>query len=310
MYNEELKRKYIEMKEKEVVLSKSYLSTMFARTTKFEIDLQKDVCNFSFYEIENFYKMIGYSSLPKLNTMNSQLSMYTKWCITEGLVEDGQNHFEEFSSMMLKDYLCKAKIEMKIVDRKTILSWCDKLQNPRDRFIILALFEYGKSKNYIDIVDAKAENIHGHLLELPSGRTVLLSDKLLKVAEDSSNATQAKTFTGDIYNLVDDGTIIKHYNRNRDYQNTDNTYRKGRRLYMQLTKILNYLDADIISANDIVNSGILFFVLNESKKMGIKPMDYFHQENMLDACNQYGINPKNMYSFFNNFKTTYADYLE
>ena len=76
-YNTDLKIQYIEEKSKEVIIPNNYLECQFNKTNKLESELDKDLSNFTVYEIIEYYKMLNVSSLDTLFPMNSQFSMYT-----------------------------------------------------------------------------------------------------------------------------------------------------------------------------------------------------------------------------------------
>ena len=303
MYNEDIKRRYIEIKERETILPTKYFETLFSNTEQYEKEYNKDICNFSLYEIKDFYKMYNTASISVLNTMNSHLGMYTQWCINEGFVIDGQNHFLELSSLDLKSYLNIAKINSSVITKDDIIKWCKLLDNARDKFILLSLFEFGRSQNYTDIIHARLCDIDGNNIRLYSGRTVVISDELKKFAIESSAAEEYNSSRMTKINiLVDDGSIIKKFT------NTDNDdeYLSGRRIYNTVIKSLKTVNANNININNIVNSGILSMVLRRSKELNLDPVEYLNSDYISEIENQYNVLRS---SFKVNFIMTYADYL-
>ena len=95
MYNEERKRRFISEHNVEVTLPNNYLECQFNKISNVEETLNKDLCNFTFYEITEYYKLLNLTSTVSLSVMNSQFSLYTQWCLQQNLVDDGQNHFLE-----------------------------------------------------------------------------------------------------------------------------------------------------------------------------------------------------------------------
>ena len=61
MYNEERKQRYMKEKMNEVVMPEYCLMARFRESEIFEKELQKDICDFSVYEITEFYKMLNFS---------------------------------------------------------------------------------------------------------------------------------------------------------------------------------------------------------------------------------------------------------
>ena len=74
-YNSELKIQYIEEKSKEVIISNNYLECQFNKTCKFEEELNKDLSNFTVYEIVEYYKMLNISSFDTLFVISSGLNL-------------------------------------------------------------------------------------------------------------------------------------------------------------------------------------------------------------------------------------------
>ena len=141
MYNQELKERYRKEKESYTTVSAYYFSSLFKRTEPFEEQLDKDASNFTTYEIINMYKTLAIMSLDTIATMNSNLSMYTQWCIQENLVNDYQNHYLEITRDMMASFVNKLAMDKKVVSREQVLDWCQQLPNPSDSFCLLGLFE-------------------------------------------------------------------------------------------------------------------------------------------------------------------------
>ena len=81
MFNEKLKNIYIKEKSESVTLPSNYLECQFNKVEKMEEESNKDVCNFTAYEIIEYYKTLNIAALESLAVMNSHFSMYTQWCL-------------------------------------------------------------------------------------------------------------------------------------------------------------------------------------------------------------------------------------
>lgn len=292
MYNEEIKNRYIIEKENEVVLPNNYLVLQFNYIEEMEKELNKDVSNFTSYEIIEYYKICNFYSLESLQVLNSQFKMYTQWCIQENLVKDNQNHFLEVTKEILSSCINKAVLDRKIVSRETVLKWVNELPNPKDQFIMLSLFEYGKSKNFIDIVNVKIYDIDGNKLKLQDGRIVEISDKLRTIAEHS--------YSEDIYYSISGKGVkkmplITYENRIvKDYPNARNDvseFQFGRKIYNSITRSLDYVGVlDWCSANSLSESGKLHMIKEKAKELGKTPMQYLYSDNLREVENQFGCN--------------------
>ena len=304
-YNSELKIQYIEEKSKEVIISNNYLECQFNKTCKFEEELNKDLSNFTVYEIVEYYKMLNISSFDTLFVMNSQFSMYTQWCLQKSLVKDNQNHFLEMTLEHLKDCLNKALVNMKIVSRDTILNWVDQLPNPKDQFVLLGLFEGLKGKDFCELSKLRPEDIKGNIATLCTEREIELSDRLLKIISDCVVEDKYYSISGNgtkVMPLIDKGFIIKDYpNARGDVSD----FQLGRKIYNSITRILNYFDVlNFMTANSIAESGKLQMIKEKAKELNMTCKDYIYSNYIIEVEKKF--NSKIVRSIF---WLKYDDYL-
>lgn len=291
-YNEEQKKKYLKEKEKEKK-SKSFLasaSVQLRKVSDMECELDKDVSNWTIYEITEYYKLLNMTSFDSLRVVNNMLSLYTQFCLQDNFVKDNQNHFLECTPEVLSSCLNKAILNKKIVSRETILQWIDKLPNAKDQFILLSLFEYGKSKNFIDIVNVKQSDCdkENHTLTL-SNRTVNISDELIDIIEKcecqkvyySMSDKNKKTMP-----LVDNGFIIKEYPNTGEVVSA---FQKGRNIYVGCQRIFDYLGiGQWMTTNDISESGKVYMIKKEAELLNITPKEYLYSQNIRKVEEQFG----------------------
>ena len=187
MYNEDRKQRFYEFKLK-TVASVTPLVPRFKRVAPFEHMYQKDLCDFNLNEITEMYKLFKFTTLESIIVVNNTLTQYTDWCVNENLVLNGQNIYATITPDMLAALLNKTLLNHQIVSRDTILTWIEALKNPRDRFMILSIFEYGKSKDFEDTIRAKLDDIdvENHTMKLYSGRVVNVSEALILTAQKSN----------------------------------------------------------------------------------------------------------------------------
>lgn len=293
MYNESIKKRYIEEKSQTTTLPKNYLECQFNKLEEYEKEYDKDVCCFTTREIREFYKLQNVSSLEILASMNSQLSLYTQWCLQNNLVIDNQNHFLEFNLKLLNDCLNKVAFDKKIVTRDEIIKWCDQLPNPKDQVILLGLFEGMKGKDFCDFVKLKPSDVYGNTVHLASGRDIQISDKLLEYIHKSINETKYYSCTaqgiGDVVlDLVDRGYVIKYYPNTRD---DTSDFQKGRVIYNGISRSLKYIGVfNIVKANSIYESGKIHMIKERSKELGISPEDYIYSDRIKEVEKQFNCN--------------------
>lgn len=288
MFNRERKERYIKEKNKEIVIPEYYLRKRFEDSELYEEELQKDVCDFTSYEIVDYYKTLNYTSLEGLAWLNSHFKMYTQWCLQNNLVGDNQNHYLEFDRKALNTCINKFASEKKIINREAILQMVKQLPNPRDQFILLALFEFGKSKDYIDLMEAKVSDISEDdlTMKLYTGRTVQVSPELVRIAKKASEESYYYSMRNDNEykrKLIDDGHIVKSYPNTK----TSSVFQKGRNIYAAIARDLAYLDASFMTANSIVESGKIYTIKKRSKELGMTCEEFMRSEHLEEVNRQY-----------------------
>lgn len=304
MYNEELKRRYIEEKTESSTLPSNYLECQFNKIGVYEKELNKDVHDFTVYEIIEYYKMLSVASLEVLAVLNSHLSLYTQWCLGQSIVKDNQNHYEEIELETMKRCLNKVLVEKKIVSREQVLAWTASLPNPKDQVVLLGLFEGMKGKDFCDFVNLKPSDINENQLVL-NNRNIDVSDELLKYIEDSIRVETYYSCSGGetkTMPLVDRGYVIKYYPNTKE--NTS-AFQKGRVIYNGVARSLSYVGVlDYMSANSIFESGKIHMIKERSKQLGISAKEYVYSEYIKEV--EYRFNCKIVRS---NFWLKYEDYL-
>ena len=214
MYNEELKRRYIDKKESEVIISQFFLKNMFLKTGPFEEKLQKDACSWTANEIIEFYKFLDLTSLESLSLINSNLAMYTSWCINETLVPDGQNHYQELDQPTLLSCVNTDLLQKSIITWEELTKAVESVTNYTDRFIFYALFEGMSGELFKEITAAKDGDIEGHTIHLCTGRDLEITSKTIEAAEAALAEEEYVIVTDDRektlpYRAEDDGYYFR-----------------------------------------------------------------------------------------------------
>lgn len=306
LYNKELKLEYIKEKNQEAVLPSNYLENQFFKVSEMERELDKDVSNFTVYEIIEYFKLLNLTSLESLKVMTSEFSMYTQWCLQKSLVTDNQNHFLEMSNDILMCCINKAVLSMKIISRETILSWVNQLPNPKDQFVLLGLFEGLKGKDFCELAKLKPEDIDDNIAHLCTGRDIEISDKLIEIIDDCMKEDQYYSITGNgtkVTKLADNGYIIKDYpNARMDVSE----FQIGRKIYNGVTRTLNYFDVlKYMSANSIAEAGKIHMIKERASELNISNKDYIYSDYISEVEKKF--NSKIVRSLF---WKKYEDYLD
>ena len=288
MYNQELKERYRKEKESYTTVSAYYFSSLFKRTEPFEEQLNKDASNFTTYEIINMYKTLAIMSLDTIVTMNSNLSMYTQWCIQQNLVNDYQNHYLEMTRDMLASFINKLAMDKKVVSRKQILDWCQQLPNPSDSFCLLGLFEGIRGGGYLELALAKIEDFHDNTFTAYNGREIKVSTTLIEYAKLSNETLEYQSISQNMtkeVNLNDNGRIIKDY---PNVRRSESLPVLRRRTQSRLARIFDYVGIlEYMNGNDIRMSGVIEMINNRCKELQISGKDYIYGIGIDEIKNQY-----------------------
>lgn len=291
MYNQDLKLRYKEEKESYTTVATYYFNSLFKKTEPFEESLNKDISNFTTYEIVDMYKTLSIMSLDTISTMNSNLSMYTQWCIQQNLVNDFQNHFLEINREMMVSFVNKYAMNQKVVSRDKIIEWCNQMPNPSDAFCLLALFEGIKGSGYLEIAYARMEDFENNVFTSYQGRQIKISDELVNFAILSNETLEYQSITREMkhsVDLVDNGRIIKDYPNVRANESLPIL---RRRIQTKLVRIFDYLGIlNWMNGNDVRMSGVIHLINSNSKKMNVTGKQYLYGDGLKEIKKQYDLN--------------------
>lgn len=288
MYNEEVKARYKQEREQTVVVPQHALRLDFQKTASFEEQLNKDVYDFTVYEILNMYKTWNIKSIDTLYVINNRLSQYTQWALEQNLVADSQNHFLEINRDMLLGCINMIAQQNRIVSREQMIAWCSRLPNACDKFIFLGLYEGLNGNNYEDFWNSSMDDIDKDrkIIRVERGE-VPISDTLIEYAEESNNTLELYPMSGDmgrITKLVENGKIIK-LKTNSIY---DDPFHNGKNIYIAIVRVCKFLDIDRwYNTRQANESGIINFIKQSMKQYKIGFHDYLWSDHKKEAEFQY-----------------------
>lgn len=275
MYNSDRKQRFMAERNEEVILPKGYLERWFKKISKFEFEINKDVCDFTFYEIVNMYKTFSLNSVEVLRVLNSQLSIYSQWCINNNLVRDSQNHFVEIKKEIFEKCINILAIKNKLFTREQVLEWARELKNPSDSFLFLALFEGIRGKLNCELVNLKISDFHDGKVTLCTGREIEVSNDLYNFALEANETTQYYGVSNDItYKLLPDDLIFKNYPNVKD--DASDAVCASKRIANKLSRNAKYLGLEtMLTANILRESGKIYFIKKRCNELGIDYIEYF-----------------------------------
>lgn len=286
MYNEIQKKRYIDIRNQEVILGYNYLENIFNKTQAIEERIGKDVSCFTIKEILDLYKAdINVKSIDVLTNINSQLSLYTQWCISQNLVPTGINNYQEISVDIISSCVNRLAMENSIFTREAILDIANNMRNKREKFVLLMLFETGKAKHYSTIFNAKISDIDKAkgIMNLSDGRIVSVSKELIKYAEQADQEFVYYSYgTQDIKRgvereLEDTDYIYKELSNTLVYDIQHKVVRLGKsmRKAMQLAGVSNWT-----KLNSIAESGTIYQIHELAERHNISTKEVINNKNL------------------------------
>lgn len=254
MYNQERKRRYIEYKENNTIVAVNILERLFNAIENYENKNNKDCCDFMEMEILDFYKMLGTRSVDVIVNHNSRLSLYTDWCLSQGLVRDGQNHYRTLKLENFESCINSLGIHVLRFSRNEWLECISQLINPRDQFLLLYLFEIGTKDMYDHLMNITINWFHGNVLHLPD-REVKVSDILLHYAEAADQEHYFYNYNDKIdrkFEAEETGKIVKWRMRKNANENREYTV-----LATWFNKLFKYIEYPTLKAKEVALMGQL-----------------------------------------------------
>ena len=307
MYNDEIKKRYIEYKEAATIMCQNYLERVFNAVEPFEEQLGKDVGDFTANEIIDYYKYLNKSSVDAIAALNSTLSLYTQWYIGELLSIDHQNHFSELTRTIFISCVNKRKMESSIITRKDLLKNIRDLRNLCDSFILLALFEGISGKNYSEIRSLRYRDFDGDYVTLCNGRKIKASYELNELARETSDEQyyympfQDKERAFKFQEPEGDDLIIKSHPNAKNYISDR---QKAKRIYGKIKRSLDYIGYPWMTGNDIIESGKIHFIKTRCEELGISGYEYLFSDHINEVNKQFGCNIVR-----SNYYSKYKEYL-
>lgn len=289
MFNAEIKNRYISEKVAYTSMNEFFYPSLFERSRPFEEELNKDICNFTTSEAENMLRTNDYVSIESIIVAVSGYKTYCDWCVTQGLVNDSQNHFAEFSRERLSGMINRIKRDSMIISRETLLEWCNQLPNPRDQFLLIGLFEGISGKNFCELLNIRESDIdiENNTINIKDRGVLNFSYELCKTAIDSINTTNYFSMTNGMLKTVkfiDSDYVIK------EYPNVYSTseFQKGRRIYMAIKRAVSFLGAEYMYPNNFKDSGVIHMIKTKSNEFGMTQNEYI-KTHIHDIQKQYNM---------------------
>lgn len=284
MYNEEFKMQYLKDDSSNKNLT-TFMPKIFDTIGKFEEEYNKDLCNFNIEEIENFFTGLSTSSINRCLNIRSQFIKYCVYCEERNMIDDHQIHWEEADRQFIINCINYGKRLEELVTRDDLLKLLNRLENGRDKFIPLAIFEGICGNRYRDFVDLTlnsfVENKGNYIIKLKD-KEKEVSKQLYYYAEEAATTYvlySEKFPNGRRVFAEDDNRVIKiNKNSNLDFRFEELAYLH--RISNILSSIKSKTGKGFITQSALVNSGRLYYI-NTHKSINTSIFDYISQNRKL-----------------------------
>lgn len=291
IYNQETKERFMDSINLDQYPPR-WWERVFEKSYFFEKLKDKDLHSFSTPDIIEFYKFLDVGTLTPLIIYNTNLLRYAQWALNEGLVFDGQNHFDEFDTELLATCVSMVKKKQSILSYDDFLNLMyRRIINYQDRFIFFCLFEGIKGKNYQDIIDMKMEDIDkkNRVVHLQSGKDVCVPQDFVDIAAEADKQTVYTGLTDSNFEiqLIPSLTIYKQKNNS---QGSD----PNRTIYNTIVRNINAIDelSEVITSKSIRDSGLIHYLNQRADKLHTTVEEMFVTcDNCRDILEKYNLNP-------------------
>lgn len=280
VYDQETKERFLDY----IIIDKyprRWWERLFEKSVLLENKYNKDLYNFTTGQIQELYKLLNLS-LESLIVLNINLTKYGDWASINGLLVDGQNHYNEFDTEMLNLCASKSGLKQSIVTRDEFNKMIKEFDNYQDKFIYYCLFEGIKGKGFCDVINLKVEDIdiNNKMVNLNSGKTIKVSQEFIDVC---FKADVEKIYVTP-YNPIG---LIPSINILKPKKNSvkDCSERTIQRTFARMR------DSKKINANSIFNSGLIVHLNERAEELGIHVKELIYQtDTWNDIKEKYNVN--------------------
>lgn len=275
MYNETLKQSFLN--EYGSKTSKVFFLRLFEKSATYEQAYEKDVSNFVLDQILDLLKSFGATSIESLRADTSRLRVYTDYCIQHNMSIDSQNHYDSITTPLLKKCLNMRMAQKKFISEETLWDIIDLLQNPCDKYIILAIYEgmYGEQFSEVTLLDKWGIDEKEQKFILSTERDFYPSKELFNIALNAVNTFEYSGNEKTIPLSESDYTTFKT-SKNASFDDVEHRYK---RLLRRIHKIKTMLEMPALTLPRIRNSGMITMAMKEAEEYGItNPEEVFMLE--------------------------------
>ena len=292
-YNEEQKYAYIESSSSKSERAITVLSACFEGICPYEVEAQKDFCEFTTDEVKNAINNMHIESVSGVDKFFYNLFGYVDWCVQNGYVESNN-----MNGLVPRRDLYTSAIQNGLINEAQLLVYARQLKNPCNRFLLMAPF-YGFSCR-----ESKGDDYKGlteQSFDFDNMRVIINENRIIdKVPMEflSYGVASAKTYkmvpeyqtnslnSGTEYRLFGNG-VLKY----RSYATLQSTRYF---VYNRFAKTFIIKFGKVFSLPNVTKSGIVHFAREAAIETGIFNAGRLFQTDAFrrDVIERFEISPK------------------
>ena len=165
--NAERKETFLQERRREAEISTS-ITSWFREASYFENQFGRDAAEWTSNEIVTFLRYLSSSSVQTLTACVNSLRIYADWCLVNGFLPGGQNHWYEITTDQLVNYIDLVKFRKSVVTREELRQAVKSVPlNWQDVFVIWGAFN---GLTIRDMVLIRFGDLEGNKLIFPNNR--------------------------------------------------------------------------------------------------------------------------------------------
>jgi len=262
---------------------------------RFEYELDKDLCSFSYEEIKDLLIGMKKKSLRSMGVAYAIIMQYLDWCCLDKHYSS-MNVLKLVNKEDLKKYIHKVAQKNSFISRDQMYDYCNRLHNYVDKALIALLYEgiRGRTKegfSYEEIRNLKKTDLipefnivnvikdPDDLIKNPSPRKVQVDQRTMDILIAASKEEYYHKSNGDatdtfsILPLKDTPFII----RSMDVFFSDDDRMTPGNISSRFRNFRSYLNVKFLTPTLIFKSGLLDKCLSMEKELGELKPDHFKQ---------------------------------
>lgn len=304
MYNEEQKQRFLN----EIDIKKypdNYWPLTFDRYEPIESSKGKDLYNFTKSDIFEAHKYQNYKSFETLLVHHINLKNYVYWAMRHNLVDDGMNHFADFTHQEIYQCVNQLQIKMSILTREVVEKSVGNIKNPRDRFMVMCVYEGIRGKKFSDMLSLHIEDfdVENKTVKLPNGIVRSVSPVLIDLA---FKANEQSVYIGnpnlhDLYGKV----IVKSTETPTEFKTPEQLYTNCIRAFRRAFDEMGF--DGVISTNSLYTSGMIDKINQMADEHKVTARDVLFEPDLWKELLKYYSIPR---STKTRFMMKYGDFLK